>query len=74
MTLLRSLLARRDIWHRIAVERLTEPLHLNVLSLGVAAMRDFRRKVLFDLVLRQQHAFGLLHAADHGLWRAACAG
>ena len=69
MTLLRSLLARRDIWHRIAVERLTEPLHLNLLSLGVAAFGGLRRKILFDLVLRQQHAFGLLHAADQALAR-----
>ena len=69
MSLLRSLLARRDIWHRIAVERLTEPLHLNLLSLGVAATGGLRRKVLFDLVVRQQHAYGLLHAADQALAR-----
>ena len=51
------------------MERLTEPLHLNVLSVGVAALGGFRRKVLFDLVVRQQHAFGLLHAADQALAR-----
>lgn len=62
--MLGSLLRRRDIWKRIAVERLTEPLHLNALALGVAAAGSTRAKVAFDLLVRQQHAFGLLDAAD----------
>jgi hypothetical protein len=62
--LLRSQLMRRDIWRRIAVERLTEPLHLNATSLGVAIFGGLRAKVAFDLVVRRQHAFGLLKAAD----------
>lgn len=62
--LLRSQLMRRDIWRRIAVERLTEPLHLNAISLGVALFGGLRAKAAFDLLARRQHAFGLLKAAD----------
>jgi hypothetical protein len=62
--LLRSQLRRRDIWRRAAVERLTEPLHLNVISVGVAVFGGLRAKVAFDLVVRRQHAYGLLKAAD----------
>ncbi len=64
MSLLRSLLGRKDIWRRIALERLTEPLHLNVSSLFVFAFGTIRGKEAFDLLVRQQHAYGLLHAAD----------
>jgi hypothetical protein len=49
---------------RIFVERLTEPVHLNVLSLFVALFGTFRAKVAFDLVVRQQYAFCLLKAAE----------
>lgn len=74
MALLGSLLRRGDIWKRIAVERLTEPLHLNVLSLFVAVFGTTRAKVAFDVLVRQQHAYGLLAAADaareRGLERA----
>lgn len=62
--LLRSQLARRDIWRRAAVERLTEPLHLNLISVGVALFGGVRSKTAFDLVVRRQHAYGLLKAAD----------
>jgi hypothetical protein len=64
MALLGSLLRRRDIWRRIAVERLTEPLHLNAIALGVALAGSTRARVAFDVLVRQQHAFGLLDAAD----------
>ena len=53
------------IWRRVLLERLTEPLHLNFLSAFVAIFGSFRARVAFDLVLRQQHAFGLLKAADN---------
>jgi hypothetical protein len=53
-------LRERRIWERILIERLTEPLHLNLLSLP-AAVGPFRMRVAFDLVLRQHHAWGLLH-------------
>jgi hypothetical protein len=64
MGLLGSLLRRRDIWKRIAVERLTEPVHLNAIALGVAVAGSLRAKAAFDVLVRQQHAFGLLEAAD----------
>lgn len=60
---LRRLLERR-IWGRILRERLTEPIHLNVAALAVALFGSYRRKVDFDLIMRPQHAFGLLRAAD----------
>jgi hypothetical protein len=50
--------------HKIFVERLTEPLHLNFLSLFVAIFGRFRTKVAFDLIVRQQYAFPILFAAD----------
>jgi hypothetical protein len=52
------------IWRRIFIERLTEPVHLNVLSLLVAVVGTFRAKVAFDLVLRHHHAYSLLRQAD----------
>lgn len=55
------------IWKRIFYERLTEPLHLNLMALGVAAFGGFRAKVSFDLVLRQQHAYAILTSADLAL-------
>ncbi len=62
--LLRSQLARHDIWKRAAVERLTEPLHLNLAAVGVALFGGLRSKTAFDLLVRRQHAYGLLKAAD----------
>jgi hypothetical protein len=67
--LLRSQLARRDIWRRAAVDRLTEPLHLNLISIPVALLGGLRAKVAFDLIVRRQHAYGLLKAADDALAR-----
>lgn len=49
---------------KVFVERLTEPLHLNILSLFVALFGSYRMKVAFDLVVRQQYAFPILFAAD----------
>lgn len=69
MALLTSLLRRRDIWKRIAVERLPEPLHLNIASLFVAVFGSTRSKAAFDVLVRQQHAFGLLDAADEARQR-----
>ena len=64
MRLLLSLFRRKEIWRRLAVERLTEPLHLNIIAACVAIFGSLRTKITFDLVVRQQHAFGLLQAAD----------
>lgn len=52
------------IWKRILCERLTEPLHLNLLSVLVGLFGTYRQKIAFDLVLRPHNAFGILKAAD----------
>lgn len=57
-------LTRPYIWRRIALERLAEPLHLNLIAFFVWLFGSFRAKVAFDLVLRHHHAFGILRAAD----------
>ncbi len=58
-----SKLASGRIWKRIFLERLTEPLHLNLLSVPVALFGRFEWKVAFDLVLRHYNAYGILQAA-----------
>lgn len=60
-------LTERRIWERIWRERLTEPLHLNLAALFVSIFGSFRARVDYDLVLRAQHAWGLLQAADWAL-------
>lgn len=62
--LLLKKLRNRPAWERLFIERLTEPMHLNLISLWVAVLGTTRAKIAFDLLLRQQHAFGLLNAAD----------
>lgn len=52
------------VWKRILLERLTEPLHLNLLSIPVFLFGSFRQKVAFDLVPKHQYAYGILKAAD----------
>jgi hypothetical protein len=44
-------------------ERLSEPLHLNFISVLVAVFGSYRSKVYFDLAFRQYTAFNLLDAA-----------
>ena len=56
---------QRDKLSKIFIERLTEPLHLNVMSLPVMLFGSYRRKVQWDLVIRQQYAFPILWAADY---------
>jgi hypothetical protein len=56
--------ANAYIWKRLFYERLTEPLHMNALSILVACFGSLRQKIDFDLVIRQQHAYALLNAAD----------
>jgi hypothetical protein len=48
---------------RLFRERLSEPAHLNFLSLFVAAFGDFSSKVYFDVAFRQYTAYCLLDAA-----------
>ena len=66
--MLNSYVLRRafsDGKHRkIFRERLSEPLHMNLIALGVAMFGGYRAKVDFDLMVRQQYAFPLLFAAD----------
>jgi hypothetical protein len=64
MGFLTKRLSQKRIWHRIYRERLTEPLHLNFISLFVYLFGSFRNKVFYDLVLRPHHAFSILKAAD----------
>jgi hypothetical protein len=61
---LKRSLNERDKFRKIFVERLTEPLHLNILSFFVLLFGKFQTKVAFDLVVRQQLAFSMLHAAQ----------
>lgn len=49
---------------RVFRERLSEPLHLNFIALLVAIFGDVRSRTYFDLYVRPQFAFGVLHAAD----------
>lgn len=58
-------LRQKHVWKRILLERITEPVHLNVASVFVWLFGSFRAKVAFDLVLRHHHAYGILHAADN---------
>ena len=62
--MLREKLRRAHVWRRIFYERLTEPVHLNALSLFVAAFGSYRAKITFDLIPRQHYACGVLRAAD----------
>lgn len=64
MGFLTKRLSQKRIWHRIYRERLTEPFHLNFISLFVYLFGSFRNKVFYDLVLRPHHAFSILKAAD----------
>lgn len=63
MYLIRRLLRPGQL-RKVFVERGTEPIHLNLLSLLVAAFGTYRAKVAFDVVVRQQYAFPILYAAD----------
>ena len=57
-------LAHSYIWKRIFYERLTEPLHLNLLTIPVALFGGLRSRVSFDLVLRHHNAYATLRCAD----------
>jgi hypothetical protein len=61
--MLRKLMLAR-VRRRVFLERLTEPLHLNAIAAAVWAFGSYRDRIAFDLVVRPQHAFGILRAAD----------
>jgi hypothetical protein len=54
---------------RVLYERLPEPLHLNLLSIFVALFGNYKMKIAFDLVVRQQYAFSLLKTAELAMVR-----
>ena len=62
--LLKKILYQPSARSRILRERLTEPVHLNLAALMVAAVVGFRAKVAWDVVTRPHYAYGLLEAAD----------
>src|ERR1700689_1067208 len=53
-----------SVWRRKALERLTEPLHLNLLSSFVALFGGGKAKTAFDLVVRPHNAYAILDAAE----------
>lgn len=57
-------LQQKHVWERLFYERLTEPLHLNFISLLVSLFGSYAAKVKYDLVLRPNNAFGILKAAN----------
>ena len=57
-------LLKFEIWSRIFKERLTEPIHLNILSLFIYLFGTYRTKILFDLIMRQHHAYGIDRACQ----------
>lgn len=57
-------LTKASVRRRVFLERLTEPLHLNAIAALVWMFGSYRARVAFDLVVRPQHAFGILRAAD----------
>lgn len=66
---MKSLLTKlKDRRKRILYERLTEPLHINIISIFVALFGSFKSKVEFDLVIRQQNAFCIYKAAEFAKW------
>jgi hypothetical protein len=55
------------IMKRILYERISEPLHLNLIALFVYLFGSYRLKIEFDLILRQQHAFGIVFATEKAI-------
>ena len=55
---------QRGAGSRLFFEKITEPVHVNLMALVVQLFGSFRSKVTFDLVLREYHAYSLLKAAD----------
>lgn len=64
MSFLLNRLSKKRIWNRIYKERLSEPLHLNIISFFVFLFGSFRSKVFYDVVLRPHHAYCILKVAD----------
>uniref|UniRef100_UPI00404AD41C hypothetical protein n=1 Tax=Gelidibacter sp. TaxID=2018083 RepID=UPI00404AD41C len=58
-------LTDKNSWNKIYKQRLSEPLHLNFIAIFVAIFGSFKQKVAYDLIIRPQHAFGILEAAEN---------
>lgn len=58
-------LQKKEIWNRVFLERLTEPIHLNLLSLFYAVFGSYKKKIDYDLILRPHHAYSLLKVAEY---------
>jgi hypothetical protein len=63
------ILAKDDRMSRLFRDRLSEPLHLNLLSIFAKLFGNYRTKINFDLVPRRHYAYGVLRAADEALRR-----
>jgi hypothetical protein len=57
-------LRQLSILRRILVERLTEPIHLQVLALFIYIFGGIRIKIFFDFYIRQHHAYCILKCAE----------
>lgn len=55
--------SRSSLFRRLC-DRLSEPAHLNLISLIVAMFGNYRTRVDFDLVRRRHYAYGVLRAAE----------
>ena len=56
-------LKHKYIWNRIFVERLCEPIHLNLISVFIKLFGNLELKIKWDLIIRQHHAYGIFEAA-----------
>ncbi len=64
MSYLLKRLTEKIIWSKLFKQRFTEPLHLNIIAFFVLVFGSFKKKIAYDLVIRPQHAFGILKAAE----------
>ena len=64
MNLFQLILKSKRARDRLFLERFTEPLHMNLIAIFIAIFGSYRSKINFDLIVRQQYAFGILKAAD----------
>lgn len=52
------------IWRRFYLERLSEPIIYNFVSIFVYFFRDFKTKIDYYLIVRLPYAFGIKEAFD----------
>src|SRR5258706_13352482 len=66
--LLKKMVGAREKGNKIIYERLTEPLHLKLLSLAGFLFGKYKLKIGHDLIIRQQFGFSLWDAARVAKW------